>query len=69
MHRRAAIEMNPAAAISARNTRRRMAKRCATMKITRTWRPGSIAAYGNQPELYKEPLEFEYVHPSQRSYK
>ncbi len=24
---------------------------------------------GNQPELYKEPLEFEYVHPSQRSYK
>jgi succinate dehydrogenase / fumarate reductase flavoprotein subunit len=21
------------------------------------------------PELYKEPLEFEYVHPSQRSYK
>ena len=25
--------------------------------------------YGNQPELFKEPLEFEYVHPSQRSYK
>jgi succinate dehydrogenase / fumarate reductase flavoprotein subunit len=24
---------------------------------------------GNQPELTKEPLEFEYVHPSQRSYK
>jgi succinate dehydrogenase / fumarate reductase flavoprotein subunit len=24
---------------------------------------------GNQPELIKEPLEFEYVHPSQRSYK
>ena len=24
---------------------------------------------GNQPELVKEPLEFEYVHPSQRSYK
>jgi succinate dehydrogenase / fumarate reductase flavoprotein subunit len=24
---------------------------------------------GNQPELNKEPLEFEYVHPSQRSYK
>jgi succinate dehydrogenase / fumarate reductase flavoprotein subunit len=24
---------------------------------------------GNAPELNKEPLEFEYVHPSQRSYK
>ncbi len=24
---------------------------------------------GNAPELSKEPLEFEYVHPSQRSYK
>ncbi len=24
---------------------------------------------GNQPELFKEPLEFDYVHPSQRSYK
>jgi len=25
--------------------------------------------YGNYPELSKEPLEFEYVHPAQRSYK
>jgi succinate dehydrogenase / fumarate reductase flavoprotein subunit len=25
--------------------------------------------YGNPPELFKEPLEFDYVHPSQRSYK
>jgi succinate dehydrogenase / fumarate reductase, flavoprotein subunit len=24
---------------------------------------------GNEPELHKEPLEFEYVHPSTRSYK
>jgi succinate dehydrogenase / fumarate reductase flavoprotein subunit len=24
---------------------------------------------GNKPILHKEPLEFEYVHPSQRSYK
>jgi succinate dehydrogenase / fumarate reductase flavoprotein subunit len=24
---------------------------------------------GNRPEMHKEPLEFEYVHPSQRSYK
>ena len=25
--------------------------------------------YGNFPELSREPLEFDYVHPSQRSYK
>ncbi len=25
--------------------------------------------YGNRPDLVKEPLEFEYVHPTQRSYK
>ncbi|MGH9621154.1 MAG: fumarate reductase/succinate dehydrogenase flavoprotein subunit, partial [Bryobacteraceae bacterium] len=25
--------------------------------------------YGTRPELFREPLEFEYVHPSQRSYK
>jgi succinate dehydrogenase / fumarate reductase flavoprotein subunit len=24
---------------------------------------------GVHPELHKEPLEFEYVHPAQRSYK
>ena len=24
---------------------------------------------GQQPALHKEPLEFEHVHPSQRSYK
>jgi succinate dehydrogenase / fumarate reductase, flavoprotein subunit len=24
---------------------------------------------GNRPELHKEPLTFEYVHPTQRSYK
>jgi len=24
---------------------------------------------GNHPELTKEPLDFHYVHPSQRSYK
>jgi succinate dehydrogenase / fumarate reductase flavoprotein subunit len=33
-----------------------------------------VAAWGytganNPPELHKEPLEFAYVHPSQRSYK
>jgi succinate dehydrogenase / fumarate reductase flavoprotein subunit len=25
--------------------------------------------YGNYPDLFKESLEFEYVHPTQRSYK
>ena len=25
--------------------------------------------YGNRPDLIKEPLEFQYVHPAQRSYK
>jgi succinate dehydrogenase / fumarate reductase, flavoprotein subunit len=25
--------------------------------------------YGNAPDLIKEPLEFQYVHPTQRSYK
>ena len=25
--------------------------------------------YGNRPDLVKEPLEFQYVHPAQRSYK
>jgi hypothetical protein len=24
---------------------------------------------GNEPALSKEPLDFEYVHPTQRSYK
>jgi hypothetical protein len=24
---------------------------------------------GNRPEVHKEPLTFEYVHPAQRSYK
>ena len=38
-------------------------------EITHTWRPGGIAGYGNAPSCIKEPLTFEYVHPSQRSYK
>jgi succinate dehydrogenase / fumarate reductase flavoprotein subunit len=28
-----------------------------------------FAGEGSQPVLRKEPLAFEYVHPSQRSYK
>jgi succinate dehydrogenase / fumarate reductase, flavoprotein subunit len=30
---------------------------------------GSENAHGLREELHKEPLTFEYVHPSQRSYK
>jgi succinate dehydrogenase flavoprotein subunit len=29
----------------------------------------SYRGYGNRPDLIKEPLEFQYVQPSQRSYK
>jgi succinate dehydrogenase / fumarate reductase flavoprotein subunit len=29
----------------------------------------SFKGVGNTPEMFKEPLTFEYVHPSQRSYK
>ena len=36
---------------------------------TRMSPPGSIAAPAIRRNLHKEPLEFEYVHPSQRSYK
>ena len=54
---------NRAAATSARKARRRTAKRCATMSISRTSRRGSSRASGKAPALHKEPLEFEYVQP------
>ena len=34
-----------------------------------TSRPGSGPAPGQAPALHKEPLTFEYVHLTQRSYK
>ena len=34
-----------------------------------TSRRGSAPASASKPELHKEPLEFEYVHPRTRSYK
>ncbi len=34
-----------------------------------TSRPGSTPAKGTPPVLHREPLEFETVHLSQRSYK
>ena len=58
-----------AAATSARRARRPTARRCATTSTSRTWRRGSSRASGKPPELHKEPLEFDEVHPTQRSYK
>ena len=49
------------------DARRRSA--CATMRTSRTWRRGSSRASARQPELHKEPLVFDEVHPTQRSYK
>ena len=49
------------------DARRRSA--CATTSTTRTSRRGSSRASARAPELHKEPLEFEEVHPTQRSYK
>ena len=37
--------------------------------LTRTWRRGSSPASASEPVLHKEPLVFEDVHPTQRSYK
>ncbi len=58
-----------AAATSARSTRPRTARRCATTSTSRTSRAWEFKGVGTEPELHKEPLEFEYVHPSTRSYK
>src|ERR1035441_5531567 len=40
---------NPAAATSARNIKRRMARPCATTRSILTWRPGNIAARVGRP--------------------
>ena len=37
--------------------------------LSRTWRRGSSRASASEPVLHKEPLVFEEVHPTQRSYK
>ena len=60
---------NPAAAISARSIRRRRAKPSATTRNSVTSPRGNITGPDSSPVLNKEPLTFEYVHPSQRSYK
>ena len=38
-------------------------------RITRTSPHGNTQGPSQSPNLHKEPLKFEYVHPSQRSYK
>ena len=58
-----------AAVTSASSTRPRRARRCATTSTSRTSRRGSSKASSAAPTLHKEPLEFEYVHLAQRSYK
>ena len=60
---------NRAADISARSTRPRTARRCGTTSTSPTWPPGSTRDPRRPERLHKEPLEFEYVHLAQRSYK
>ena len=61
--------MNPAADISARSIRRRMAKRCAMTSTSAYVAAWEYQGLDKPPVLHKEPLQFEYVHPTQRSYK
>ena len=49
------------------DARRRGAAR--RRRTSRTSRPGSSRASAREPALHKEPLVFEEVHPTQRSYK
>jgi succinate dehydrogenase / fumarate reductase flavoprotein subunit len=48
---------------------RTTARRCATTKTSATRPPGNIAAKDAEPSLHKEPLDFNEVHLTQRSYK
>ena len=60
---------NRAAATSARRARRPTAKRCATTTNFTYVAAWEFNGVGQRPALHKEPLEFEEVHPTQRSYK
>ena len=51
------------------NTRRLMARRCATTRTSVTFPPGNIKGLIKEPELHKEPLVFEHVKLATRSYK
>ena len=67
--RRAASAANRAAATSARRARRPTARRCATTSTYSYVAAWEFTGVGTAPELHKEPLVFEEVHPTQRSYK
>ena len=67
--RRAAARASRAAATSARRARRPTARRCATTSTITYVAAWEFKGVGQQPELHKEPLVFDEVHPTQRSYK
>jgi succinate dehydrogenase / fumarate reductase flavoprotein subunit len=50
-------------------SRRPTAKRHATTTSTRYVAAWEFKGVGDRPKLHKEPLVFEEVHPTQRSYK
>ena len=60
---------NRAAGTSARRARRPKAKRCATTTTSRTSAAWEFSGVGQPPALHQEPLVWENVHPTQRSYK
>ena len=58
-----------AAGTSARRARRRRAKRCATTTHFSYVAAWEFSGVGQPPTLHQEPLVWENVNPSQRSYK
>ena len=69
MHRRAGTATSRAAATCARSTRRPDGEALRDdehFSYVAAWEWNGV---GKPPALHKEPLEFEYVKPSQRSYK
>ena len=64
-----AAAANRAAATSAKRARRPTARRCATTSTSSYVAAWEFKGVGAAPELHKEPLEFDEVHPTQRSYK
>ena len=67
--RRAGARANRAAATSAKSSRRPTAKPCATTTNIQYVAAWEFKGVGAQPDLHKEELVFEEVHPTQRSYK
>ena len=61
--------MNPAAAISAKNSRPPTARRSATTRTSAYVAAWEYQGPDKPPVLHKEPLVYEEVHMSTRSYK